>query len=168
MARCLIIGCGCRGRELARGLIEREHTVRGTTRDGARLKDIEAAGAEPVLADPDRVGTLVPALAHVSVAVILLARAQGSPEALRELHGPRLDALLTRMVDTTIHGLVYEARGTIDGQVLQAGADRVRAFGERARASIAVLDADPADQQAWLRSALAGVENVLGPAGPRG
>jgi Trk K+ transport system NAD-binding subunit len=43
LARCLIIGCGCRGRMLARELVKDGHAVRGTTRDRARLAAIEEA-----------------------------------------------------------------------------------------------------------------------------
>ena len=35
MARVLIVGCGGRGRALARELVAAGHTVRGTTRDPA-------------------------------------------------------------------------------------------------------------------------------------
>ena len=161
MARFLIIGCGCRGRTLARALVERGHTVRGTTRDPDRVGEIEAAGAEAVVADPDRVGSLADALGHVSAAVLLLGSAQGSAEALRELHGPRLKALLTRMVDTTVHGVVYEARGTVDPDLLRAGADELKAFGGRSRARVAVLEADPGAPEVWLEEAISRAEAVL-------
>lgn len=162
MARCLIIGCGCRGQSLARALADRGHAVRGTTRDELRRADIEAAGAECVVANPDRVGTLIPALAQVSVALILLGSAQGEPEAVAALHGPRLQMLATRMVDTTIHGVVYEAQGTVDRALLASGADLIKAFGESSRARVALLEADPNHPDHWLQSALAAVEEALG------
>ena len=161
MARCLIIGCGCRGRLLARALVEQGHAVRGTTRQAERLAEIEAAGAEAVLADPDRLGTLVPALDHVSVAVVLLGSAAGSEDHLSDLHGPRLQALLTKMIDTTVHGVVYEARGSVDPGLLSAGAAAAQAFQERSRARVALLEADPSDPEGWLGEALAGVETAL-------
>ncbi len=161
MARCLIIGCGCRGRLLARALIERGHAVRGTTRDPARLGEIEATGAEAVLADPDRVGTLVGALDHVSVVLILLGSARGSPEALADLHGPRLQMLLTRVIDTTVHGLAYEAAGTVDSALLGAGASAVRDFQTDSRARVALLEADPGDPDAWVAEALSVVGSLL-------
>ena len=126
MARVLIIGCGCRGRELAGELLEAGHTVRGTTRQPGQLQAIEAAGAEAVIADPDRVATLIPAFAGVAVACLLLGSATGAPDALRALHTTRLEMLLTRAIDTTIRGVVYEATGTIDPDVLEAGARIVR------------------------------------------
>jgi hypothetical protein len=146
---------------LARALADRGHQVRGTTRDRARTEAIEAAGAEAVMADPDRVGTLVGALDHVSVAVILLGSARGSPEALEALHGSRLGMLLTRLIDTTVHGVVYEARGSVGPGLLRSGTDQVRAFGERSRARVALLEADPDDPEAWLAGGLGAVKAVL-------
>ena len=147
---------------LAHALSERGHAVRGTTRDTTRRPGIETAGAECVVADPDRVGTLIPALDHVSVAVILLGSAEGAPDELAELHGPRLQMLATRMVDTTIHGVVYEAEGSVDPELLAAGAEVIHAFGARSRARIALLQADPSDPEGWLRDALGAVEAALG------
>ncbi len=56
MARVLIVGCGCRGRELAGALLAAGHQVRGTSRDPAALRALAAAGVEGVVADPDRLG----------------------------------------------------------------------------------------------------------------
>jgi saccharopine dehydrogenase-like NADP-dependent oxidoreductase len=159
--RCLIIGCGCRAQQLSRELVRRGDAVRGTTRDPARLTEIEAAGAEAVLADPDRVATLVGALDHASVACVLLGSATGSPEQLAALHSTRLEMLLTKIVDTTVRGVVYEARGSVDAGVLAAGAARVRAFGERSLAGWELLEADPADPVAWLEAAVVAIDRVL-------
>jgi putative NADH-flavin reductase len=161
LARCLIIGCGCRGRVLARELVDRGHAVRGTTRDPSRVPAIEAVGAEAVVADPDRVATLVGSLDHVTVVCVLLGSAVGSHDDLVALHGTRLEMLLTKVVDTTARGVVYEAAGAVDRAVLREGAGRVRAFGERSLAMVAVLDADPADHGAWLRAALDAVGQIL-------
>jgi hypothetical protein len=147
---------------LARALSERGHAVRGTTRDATRRAEIEAAGAECFVADPDRVGTLIPALDHVSVAVILLGSAEGAEDELAELHGARLQMLATRMVDTTIHGVVYEARGSVEPELLASGARAISAFGVRSRARIALLEAEPSDPVSWLRDALGAVEAALG------
>jgi uncharacterized protein YbjT (DUF2867 family) len=157
----LIIGCGCRGQMLARGLIERGHVVRGTTRDQARVAAIERAGAEAVVADPDVVATLVPAFDHVTVVSILLGSASGSPDQLAALHGSRLEMLLTKLIDTTARGLVYEAAGTVEPEVLAGGVERVLRFGGRSVAEVAVLEADPGDPSAWLEAALAAVERGL-------
>jgi hypothetical protein len=169
LARCLIIGCGCRGRLLAAGLIGRGHAVRGTTRDPDGRAAIEAVGAQSLVADPDVIATLAGALDHVTVACILLGSAVGPAEKLAALHGSRLEMLLTRMVDTTVRGVVYEAAGSVDPGVLQAGAARVRARCEDSRIPYVLLDADARDPLAWTASAVAAVELALdgGPAGPR-
>jgi hypothetical protein len=162
LARCLIIGCGCRGQLLARQLCATGHVVRGTTRSADRLPEILASGGEPVLADPDRVATLVEAFRHVSMVCVLLGSATGSPEALAALHGSRLEMLLTKLVDTTARGIVYEARGSVDPDLLAAGAQRVRSFADRSLAAYALLDADPASPATWLAAALDAVNLVIG------
>jgi uncharacterized protein YbjT (DUF2867 family) len=169
LARCLIIGCGCRGRSLAAELVARGHAVRATTRDPDRLAAIEAAGAEGVVGDPDVVGTLVRSFEHVAVVCILLGSAVGTPEQLATLHGTRLEMLLERMVDTTVRGVVYEAAGTVDSALLEAGAGRVAERCEDARIPYALLRADPADAAVWTEAAVAAVSRTLdgGPVGPR-
>ena len=114
-----------------------------------------------MLADPDRIATLVGALDHASVACVLLGSATGSPEQVAALHSTRLEMLLTKIVDTTVRGVVYEARGSVDAAVLAAGAARVRAFGERSLAGWQLLEADPADQLAWLAAAVGAIGEVL-------
>jgi NADP-dependent 3-hydroxy acid dehydrogenase YdfG len=160
--RCLIIGCGCRGRLLAQALTAQGHTVRGTTRRQEALAEIRASGAEPVLADPDRVATLIEALDHVTVVCLLLGSASGSQEELRALHGTRLEMLLTKLTDTTVRGVVYEAGGTVGAVVLAAGAQLVSTFGERNLARTAMLEADPAEPDRWLVAALDAVAGVVG------
>ena len=162
MARCLIIGCGCRGQQLARQLRSAGHAVRGTTRSHERLAEIEAAGAEAVLADPDRVATLVSAFDHVTAVCLLLGSAAGSPAELAALHGTRLEMLLTKLVDTTARGVVYEARGSVDPAVLSGGAERVRDFARRSLARYALLEADPARAEVWVADAMEAVEGVIG------
>jgi uncharacterized protein YbjT (DUF2867 family) len=100
------VGCGCRGRELAAALVAEGHAVRGTTRKRERLAEIEAAGAEAVQADPDRLGTLLAHIEGVSVLCWLLGSVQG--EARAALHGPRLGSMLEALVDTHVRGVVYE------------------------------------------------------------
>jgi len=161
VARCLIVGCGCRGRALARALRADGHAVRGTTRDPGQVAEIEAAGAEPFVGDPDRVATLGPALAHVGVACILLGTASGAQDELTALHGTRLDMLLERMLDTTVRGIVYEAAGTVDPEILAAGAERVRHACERSLIPHVILTAKPAEHDEWLAAATAAVERAL-------
>jgi nucleoside-diphosphate-sugar epimerase len=157
VARVLIVGCGCRGRALAARLIAGGYAVRGTTRDPARAAAIEAAGAEAVVADPDRLATLVPGLAGVAAVCWLL----GSAEAGAELHGPRLRTLLERLVDTPVHGLVYEAAGSVDDGLLASGATVVREASTRWRIPVEVVDEDPSAYSEWLSAMTAAVARLL-------
>ena len=162
MARCLIIGCGCRGQALTRRLRTVGHSVRGTTRDLARFDLIAAAGAEPHLGDPDRIATITPAFAHVGVVVILLGSAQGDAEQLAALFGTRLDMLLERMLDTTARAVVYEAAGSAGPELLGAGAERVRYWCERSLIPYSRIETEPDDHERWLNDAEAVVMGTLG------
>ena len=135
--------------------------MRGTTRELARAGEIEAAGAEAVVGDPDVIGTLGRAFDHVAVACILLGSAAGSPEQLAALHGSRLEMLLTRMVDTTVRGVVYEATGSVDPAVLEAGGALVRARCEDSRIPYVLLRADARDAAVWTACAVAAVGSAL-------
>ena len=159
MARVLIVGCGCRGRELARDLIAKGHAVRGTTRDPAGLPEIEAAGAEAVVADPDRLGTLVGHLQGVAVVCWLLGDVTGAAAA--DLHGPRLRTMLERLVDTPVRGVVYEAAGSADQDVLAAGAAAVRAASATWSIPAEVVEAAPADPPAWLAATSEAIARLL-------
>jgi putative NADH-flavin reductase len=161
MARCLIVGCGCRGLALAAELRARGHAVRGTTRDPARRAELEAAGVEAHIGDPDRIATLAPAFAHVGVLCVLLGSAQGSPEQLAAMHSTRLEMLLERMLDTTARGVVYEQSGSVDRSLLAQGAERVRRACERSLIPFVLLDSDPRVHEVWLADATAGVERIL-------
>jgi nucleoside-diphosphate-sugar epimerase len=159
VARVLIVGCGCRGRELARELAAAGHAVRGTTRASARLGEIEATGAEAVLADPDRLGTIMAQLHGVSLLCWLLGTAD--PEAAPALHGPRLRTLLERLVDTPVRGIVYEAAGSVDAELLTSGAAAVRQASATWSMPGEVVEADLNDFQSWLGATTAAVERLL-------
>jgi nucleoside-diphosphate-sugar epimerase len=159
MARVLIVGCGCRGRALAGTLLSDGYAVRGTTRSEAGLAAIESAGAEAVVADPDRLGTLTVLLADVTAVCWLLGSAEGANAG--DLHGPRLETLLERLVDTPVRGFVYEAAGEVDGGVLAHGAAAVRAAVARWRIPAEVVDTDPGDHAAWLAEMRAAVGRLL-------
>ena len=161
MARCLIIGCGCRGLALTAALRAEGHAVRGTTRDPSRVAALEAAGAEPFVGDPDRVATIVPALDHVGVLCILLASATGTAEQLRALHTTRLAMLLEKTLDTTVRGVVYEAAGSVDPTVLSAGAGVVANACERSLIPHVLLTADPDAHLAWVTAAADAVRRAL-------
>ncbi len=127
MARALIVGCGCRGRALGDELLTEGWAVRGTSRREEGLAAIEAAGIEPALADPAQPGTLLDLVGDVTVIHWLLGSASGSAENLAAIHGPRLERLLERLVETPVRRFVYEAFGTIDAELLAGGAAIVEA-----------------------------------------
>jgi hypothetical protein len=158
MARVLIVGCGCRGRSLAAALRADGHAVRGTTR-GPGLAEIEAAGAEAVVAEPDRLGTVMVELTGVTVVCWLMGSATGPTAA--DLHGPRLATLLERLVDTPVRGIVYEAAGTVQPDLLGRGAAAVRAAATRWRMGAEVVEADPSAHGAWLAATKAAVDRLL-------
>jgi uncharacterized protein YbjT (DUF2867 family) len=122
VARALIVGCGCRGRELGRRLMAEDWAVRGTSRREEGLGEIEAAGIEPALADPDRPGTILELVGDVAVLVLLLGGCQGSEEELAAIHGPRLERLLEHLVETPVRGVLYE--GTEEGAEIVRAAKR--------------------------------------------
>lgn len=122
MARALIVGCGCRGRELGAQLLDEGWAVRGTSRRAEGLEAIEAAGIEPALADPDRPGTILELVNDVAVLVLLLGGAEGSPEEMEAIHGPRLERLMEHLVETPVRGVLYE--GTEAGEQIVRNAAR--------------------------------------------
>lgn len=161
MARALIVGCGCRGRELGGELLVRGWQVRGTSRRADRIGEIEAAGIEPAVADPGRIGTLVDCIEGVTLIYWLLGSATGDPDAVAGLHGPRLERLLEEIVDTPVRGLVYELTGAIDPELALAAFGHLRSAGERWRIPFEVVDADPADIESWRAAMVAAGEAVL-------
>jgi uncharacterized protein YbjT (DUF2867 family) len=131
LARALIVGCGCRGRELGVSLLEKGWAVRGTSRREQGLAAIEAAGIEPALADPERPATVLDLVADVSALYWLLGSATGEPELVEAIHGTRLERLLERLVETPVRRFVYEAFGSVDGAILERGAMSVEAASNR-------------------------------------
>jgi hypothetical protein len=161
LARILIVGCGCRGRELAGALVESGHAVRGTTRREDSLAAIEAVGAEAVLADPDRLSTVMPHLDGVSALCWLMGSASGGADAVAALHGPRLESIATKLVDTHVRGLVYEGAGTVAPELLSEGAAVARRVGASNRMPVEVVGQDPASLAAWTQGLRDAVERVL-------
>lgn len=122
MARALIVGCGCRGRELGVALLEQGWAVRGTSRREEGLAAIEAAGIEPALADPERPATVLELVDDVAVVHWLLGSVVGDPESVAAIHGPRLERLLEHLVETPVRRFVYEAYGSVAPEILDEGA----------------------------------------------
>jgi hypothetical protein len=149
MARVLIVPCGCRGRALASELVAAGHAVRGTTRSQANAAAIRAAGAEPYVGDPDRIGTLMDALSGVTIVCWLMGTLP-----VPELHEGRLRMLWEKLVDTPVRGVVYEG-------ALPEGEQVARAASQTWQIPLAILDADPLEHDAWLASARGAVERLL-------
>lgn len=123
MARALIVGCGCSGRALGSELLEEGWAVRGTSRGAEGLDAIEAAGIEAVRADPEHPGTILDLVDDVTIMIWLLGSATGGAENVAAIHGPRLESLLERLVETPVRGFVYEGVGTVDAKLLAGGAE---------------------------------------------
>jgi hypothetical protein len=149
----LLVGGGRPGLALTRELTTEGHAVRFVTRGEERRADIEAAGGECWIGDPDRIGSLRYALDNVTVLLWLLGPA---PEG--ELHGSRLTMMLERTIDTTVRGLVYE--GT------EAGAEEVRRMAGYNEIPYAILEVSRDDEHAWVAAVREAIDGVL--AAPRG
>ena len=141
------MGCGCRGRELARELTERGHAIRGTSRGEEGRAAIAAAGFEAVAADPSRLGTLLPHLQGVSMLCWLMGTA-----ADPALHSERFDSLLETLVDTHVRGVVYEA---------PEGDDAAELAGATYAMPVVRVAAPPSDPGRWLPAAVEAVDAVL-------
>ena len=162
MARILIVGGGCRGRQLAAGLLEGGHAVRITTRGESGRAAIEKLGAECWIGTPDRLATLRGSLDGVAVACWLLGTATGAPEELAALYTTRLELFLTQAIDTTVRGVVYEPAGAgVPAAAAVAGAEIARRLTELNRIPLAALAREPADAEGWLDEARGAVDGLL-------
>jgi hypothetical protein len=167
VARILIVAGGCRGRRLAAELVGGEHAVQGhavrlTTRTEAGRAAIEATGAECWIGTPERLGTLRAALESVTIVCWLLGTAAGGGEdEVRALHASRLELFLGQAIDTTVRGFVYEAAGTVSGEILADGERIVRRVTERNEIPVGFLRADPGEPDLWLQDARAAIETLL-------
>jgi len=150
VARALIVGCGCSGRALGSELLEEGWAVRGTSRDGEGLAAIEAAGIEPARADPEQPGTVLELVDDVAVLIWLLGSATGDAEKVSAIHGPRLESLLERLVETPVRGFVYEGAGTVDVKLLAGGAELARNAECTWRIPVMVTQTSRSDGPAWV------------------
>jgi nucleoside-diphosphate-sugar epimerase len=160
LARALIVGCGCHGRELGSELLGLGWQVRGTSRRRDGLQRIEAAGLEPAAADPDFAGTVLELCGDVAVVVWLLGSATGEPQATSAIHGPRLESLLEKLVDSPVRGFAYEISGSVDAGLLAEGACIVERAGETWRIPVTLLD-ENRDEPRWATRTAAAVAGLL-------
>lgn len=153
MARVLIVGCGGRGQALARELVAAGHAVRGTSRDPRRMLDIEAAGAEAYIGDPDRIATLMDALIGTTIVCWLMANADAP-----DVHRGRLRMLCEKLVDTPVRGVVYEASGHA-----APGVEVVRDAESRWNIPLSVVETPPERCPEWTQAMVEAVEGLLLP-----
>ena len=151
--RVLLVGGGRPGLALTRILSADGHAVRFVTRHEAFRPEIEAAGAECWIGDPDRIGSLRYALESATVLLWLMGRA---PDG--DLHGSRLTMMMERTIDTTVRGIVYE--GTPGGAAI---VERMAAYNE---IPYVVIDRPRDDESAWVDGVLEAIDGIV--AAPRG
>jgi uncharacterized protein YbjT (DUF2867 family) len=156
LARALIVGCGCRGRELGSHLAELGWQVRGTSRNHQGLEAIQAAGIEPAEADPDRPGSVLDLCGDVAIVVWLLGSAGGEADQIAAIHGPRLESLLEKLVDTPVRSFAYEATGSAGSDRLGGGRRIVERAGETWHIPTAFLELGR-DQPGWAVQAAGSV-----------
>jgi hypothetical protein len=148
-----MVGGGRPGLQLTRRLTADGHAVRFVTRHEGFREEIEAAGGETYIGDPDRIGSLRYALDNVTILLWLLGRVPAG-----DLHGSRLTMMMERTIDTTVRGVIYE--GTPEGAEV---VERMAAYNE---IPYAILDAPRADADVWASAILHEIDGVL--AAPRG
>jgi nucleoside-diphosphate-sugar epimerase len=162
VARILIVGGGCRGRQLAAGLLSDGHAVRITTRGEPGRPAIEELRAECWVGTPDRLATLRGSLDGVAVACWLLGTAVGPADDLAALYTTRLELFLTQAIDTTVRGVVYEPAGAaVPSPAAEEGAALSRRLTELNRIPYAALVRDPADSEGWVAEARSAVLGLL-------
>jgi hypothetical protein len=155
LARALIVGCGRLGTVLGMELAADGWAVRGTSRTEAGAQRIERAGLHGVVADPDRVGTV---LEHVGdVAVVAWALGEASGPTAQAVNGPRLERTLERLVDTPVRGFVLDAPA--DGA---EAIDLVAAATATWRLPSRVVEVPRSGAGEWVSAMRAAVESVIG------
>jgi hypothetical protein len=162
VARILIVAGGCRGRQLAASLVADGHAVRISTRTEAGRAAIEEAGAECWVGTPDRLASMRGVTDSVTVTCWLTGSVTGDEDLVRELHTSRLQFFLTQLIDTTVRGFLYEAKGADTPQdVLDQGQEIAREITARNVIPAAFLSADPADTETWLAEARGAIDAFL-------
>ena len=160
MPRALIVGCGCHGRALGERLAASDWQVRGTSRNPEGLAAIEDAGLEATAADPDRPGTILELCGDVAVVVWLLGSATGEGGAVEAIHGPRLERLLEKLVDSPVRGFAYEAAGSVPAVCLRGGREIVERAAETWRIPVTTVEGERSEA-GWADRAAASVGGLL-------
>ena len=134
--------------------------MRGTSRTPEGLDAIEAVGIEPAEADPDRPGSVLDLCGDVAVVVWLLGSAVGDADAVAAIHGPRLERLLEKLVESPVRGFAYEAVGSVGSDPLTGGREIVERAGETWRIPVAFLES-ARDEPGWAIRSAAAVAGLL-------
>lgn len=111
-----------------------------------------AAGIEPAIADPERPASILDQVVDVTLVFWLLGSARGEAELVAAIHGPRLERLLERLVDSPVRGFVYEAAGSVGASELERGTWLVREASERWRIPTEVVAVAPGDPGEWAEA----------------
>jgi hypothetical protein len=84
----------------------------------------------------------------------------GEPELVKAVHGPRLERLLEKLVDSPVRGFAYEAAGRVEPSLLVEGGRIVAAASERWRIPSAVL-MEQRDADGWAERTAERVAGLL-------
>jgi hypothetical protein len=96
----------------------------------------------------------------VAVVVWLLGSATGEPEATSAIHGPRLESLMEKLVESPVRGFAYEISGSVEAGMLAEGARIVERAGETWRIPVTFLGEDR-DDPGWATRTAAAVAGLL-------
>jgi hypothetical protein len=161
LARALIVGCGCGGRELGARLLEGGWQVRGTSRDREGVARIDEAGLEGAIADPNLPGTVLDLVGDIAVIVWLLGSAAGDPAEVAAIHGPRLETLLERLVDTPVRAFAYEDSGHLEPELLRRGREIVERAARAWRIPVALIGEGERSAPDWPELTAEAVRGLL-------
>ncbi len=89
------------------------------------------------------------------------ARRPESANSVAAIHGPRLERLLEKLVDTPVRGFGYEAEGSVDPAELAAGAEIVERAGETWRIPVTLLT-EERTEPGWAGRSAEIVAGLLG------
>jgi hypothetical protein len=92
--------------------------------------------------------------------VWILGSAVGEPEVIAAIHGPRLERLLEKLVDSPVRGVAYEATGRVQRHRLETGRELVERAAETWRIPVAILEHDPSRPD-WAQATATRVRGLL-------
>jgi len=94
------------------------------------------------------------------VVVWLLGCAVGAREELAAIHGPRLERLLEKLVDSPVRGFAYEAVGAVDEEMLEEGRWIIERASERWKIPVKMMTGQREDE-GWAERAANQVAGLL-------